>query len=77
MSENTDTSGIEWLVIIVLLLVGVVFLAKPATATVGAFADFVDAFPSPNTLGPYGSFVAALSLLLGSGGVVRNKLGGE
>lgn len=74
MSTDNSTSTGEWIVIALLLITGVIFLAKPATATIGAFVDFADAFPSPNTLGPNGTIVALVALLFGTGGLVRNKI---
>lgn len=77
MSEKDDnTSLVEWLLITALFCLGLVFLVEPTTATVGAFSDFVEMFPDPATLGPYGAIYALISLLLGTGGFLKNKFGG-
>lgn len=75
MSTDNRTSTGEWIVTGLLLIIGLIFLVKPATATIGAFTEFVDAFPSPNALGPNGSLVALVALLSGAGGFMRNKFG--
>lgn len=74
--KNDDTSLAELLLITALFFFGLVFLLEPATATVGAFSDFVEMFPDPATLGPYGAIYALISLLLGTGGFLKNKFGG-
>lgn len=76
MSSTNDgeTSTIEWVLLVILLLVGVSFFIKPALVSTGALVDFVDAFPDPAQLGPYGSLLALVSMLLGGGGLIRKKI---
>lgn len=76
MSSGSDgeTSAIEWVLLGMLFFVGAAFLVKPASVTIGVFVDFVETFPDPTTLGPYGNLLALVSMLLGGGGLVRKKL---
>lgn len=76
MSSDEKTSKGEWMLLLALLAVGATMILQPGIATTGAFIDFVGEFPDPSALGPYGSLIALLSLLLGGGGVLRWKYGG-
>jgi hypothetical protein len=74
MSDEEQTSSLEWALLTILLVAGFVFFTEPGVPTTGAFVDFVDSFPEAGSLGPNGSLVAMVALLLGGGGLVRKKL---
>lgn len=72
MSDDGDgeTSPAEFALLIALFGFGALFVIKPTMMTIGDFADFLDAFPEPSALGPYGHILAAFSMALGGTGML-------
>lgn len=69
--DSKKTSPQEAALILILLVIGITFMVKPAAVSLDLFVEWVQAFPDPATLGDGGVVGSGLALGAGIVGALR------